>query len=44
MARKIDIEHLNTFTAYLAEKIYSIFVKKQFGKGLSENDLSLIHI
>jgi len=38
MARKIDIEHLNTFTAYLAEKIYAIFVKKQFGKGLSEND------
>lgn len=38
MARKIDIEHLNTFTAYLAEKIYEIFVKKQFGKGLSEND------
>ncbi len=38
MARKIDIEHLNTFTAYLAEKIYDIFVRKQFGKGLSEND------
>lgn len=38
MARKIDIEHLNTFTAYLAEKIYAIFVRKQFGKGLSEND------
>lgn len=38
MARKIDIEHLNTFTAYLAETIYNIFVRKQFGKGLSEND------
>ena len=38
MARKIDTEHLNTFTAYLAEKIYDIFVRKQFGKGLSEND------
>ena len=38
MARKIDIEHLNAFTAYLAEKIYALFVKKQFGKGLSEND------
>lgn len=38
MARKIDIEHLNTFTAYLAEKIYDIFVRKQLGKGLSEND------
>lgn len=38
MARKIDIEHLNTFTAYLAETIYRLFVKKVFGKGLSEND------
>lgn len=40
MARKIDIEHLNTYTAYLAETIYSLFVKKVFGKGLSENDYS----
>ena len=38
MARKIDIEHLNTYTAYLAETIYKLFVKKVFGKGLSEND------
>lgn len=38
MARKIDIEHLNTFTAYLAETIYKLFVRKVFGKGLSEND------
>ena len=40
MARKIDIEHLNTYTAYLAETIYGLFVKKVFGKGLSENDYS----
>lgn len=38
MARKIDIEHLNTYTAYLAETIYKLFVRKVFGKGLSEND------